>query len=152
LDLPVPHADKLLDQVLAEFARPDYDTRVGACDEWDNWYVIALARPFAGGHREAEIQRLAAWRIQRVLSLFQQADGGLSYHPRSCATTWVGFDMAPKLPQGDAMGPGILAAGINVCIDLLGLQGQTPWTGKWQLQERSPAAALAPLRAALGLG
>ena len=149
LDLPVPHADKIIDQVMAEFARPNYDTTVGACDEWDNWYVLALARPFARGHREAEIRRLAAWRIQRVLTIFQQADGGLSYGPHFCTTGWIGFDMAPPLAQGDAMGPGILVAGINVCIDLLGLQGQTPWTGKWHLRPVDPEALRAPLLAAL---
>lgn len=143
LDLPIPHADAIIDQVLAEFNRPDYDATVGACDEWDNWYVLALLVPLVPEHRREEIRRLAAWRLVRSLAIFSEPDGGLSYHSGRCITGWIGFDMAPSLPQGDAMGPGILSAGINVCIDLLGLQGKTSWTGVWRMRTPEPA----PLRA-----
>ncbi|HUU23278.1 MAG TPA: hypothetical protein VM389_12160 [Phycisphaerae bacterium] len=43
--------------------------------------------------------------------------------------------MAPAIAQGDVMGPGILAGGINVCIDLLGLHDASPWTGVWRMRE-----------------
>ncbi len=142
LDFPLPHAGKVIDQVLAEFYRPDYDCTVGACDEWDNWYVIALAECHADGHRAEEVRKMAAYRIARTLELFSKPDGGLSYGPETCVTNWIGFDMAPAVPQGDAMGPGILAGGINVCIDLLDIQQETPWTGKWRLRpdKREPDA------------
>jgi hypothetical protein len=139
LDLPLPHAAKIIDEVLAEFYRPDYDATVGGCDEWDNWYVLALALEQVPGYRLAEIKKLAAWRIVRVLEIFRKPDGGLSYAPDACQTHWNGFDMAPKLPQSDVMGPGILAAGINVCIDLLGLHGAAGWTGQWRIRPKEPA-------------
>lgn len=139
LDMPLPFADRILDEVLAQFERPDYDETVGACDEWDNWYVIALALPKAGGHRAEEIARLAAWRARRNLELFGQEDGGFSYHPGRCQTTWIGFDMAPDMAQGDAMGPGILAPAVNCCVDLAGLQERTPWTGRWRMREANRA-------------
>ena len=136
LDLPLPHADKIIDQVLSEFYRPDYDAKVGGCDEWDNWYVIALAVDHAPGHRTEEIQRLAAWRIVRIVELFRRDDGGLSYAPGGCCTNWIGYDMAPACRQSDVMGPGILTGPINVCIDLTRLQHGTPWTGVWRMHER----------------
>jgi hypothetical protein len=134
LDLPLPHADKIIDQVLAEFSRPGYDEAVGACDEWDNWYVMALAVDPAGGHRREDIIRMAGARIERDLDIFSAPDGGLSYWPSRCGTGWIGFDMAPSLPQGDASGLGILVGAINVCVDLLGLQDLSPWTGQWRLR------------------
>jgi|GEM_PF-2568727 len=147
LDLPLPHAEKIIDQVLEEFYRPDYDETVGACDEWDNWYVLALAREeAAAGYREDEIQKMAAHRIARTLEIFRKPDGGLSYSPQSCVTNWIGFDMAPELPQSDVMGPGILACGINVCIDLLGLRDATEWTGEWRMRQRQPAELLDRIR------
>jgi hypothetical protein len=133
LDLPLPRAARIIDEVIAEFERPDYDRTVGACDEWDNWYVIALAAERAPGHRRDEIRHLAARRIARVLEIFAKPDGGLSYHPAQCATNWIGFDMAPDLPQGDAMGPGVLAPAVSVCIALLGLDGATAWSGRWRM-------------------
>ncbi len=148
LDLPLPHADRIIDQVLAEFARPDYDASVGACDEWDNWYVVALALDEAGGHRDEEVRRTAAWRIIRSLEIFRRRDGGLSYWPTHCMTGWIGFDMAPQLPQGDAMGPGVLFGGLNVCIDLLGLHAATPWTGRWRMREKEDE----PIRQAILAG
>lgn len=136
LNLPLPHADKLIDQVLSEFYRSDYDEKVGACDDWDNWYVIALALDQApAGYRADEIRKLAAYRIPRTFDLFGKPDGGLSYNPSHCTTSWIGFDMAPAIAQSDVMGPGILCAGINVCIDLLGLHKASSWTGEWRMRK-----------------
>ena len=136
LDLPLPHADRIIDQVMSAFLRPDYDATVGACDEWDNWYVIALSADPARGHRLEEIRKLAAYRIARVPEIFGKADGGLSYWPGACATNWIGYDMAHSIPQGDVMGPGILVAGISVCIDLAGLTKRTSWTPNWRMRIR----------------
>jgi hypothetical protein len=151
LDLPLPHADKIIRQVLDEFAREDYDKTVGACDEWDNWYVIALAKPHASEVSQESIAKTAAWRISRVLSVFRQDDGGLSFFPHSCNTSWIGFDMAPALPQGDVMGIGILSAGINVCIDLAELSDATSWTGVWRMQQPEQAELREAFRRKLNL-
>ena len=80
-----------------------------------------------------EIEKLAAYRIGRVIELFGKPDGGFSYGVDSCQTSWVGIDMAPKLPQSDAMGLCILSMSINVCIDILGIQDATNWTGEWHI-------------------
>lgn len=152
LDLPLPHAGKIIDRVLSEFDRPDYDRSLCGCDEWDNWYVIALALDETDGHRREEILKTAAWRISRVLEVFRQPDGGLSFHPDHSTTTWIGFDMAPALPQGDAMGPGILSAGINVCIDLTGLRDATTWTGQWRLRSLEDEALRERIRAGVEVG
>lgn len=149
LDLPVPHADKLLDSVLAEFSRPDYDDTACGCDELDNWYVIALIRPFVPEHRDMEILRTAARRICRTLEVFSKPDGGLSFLPRTCGMDWIGVDMAPGLAQGDCMGAGIFGRGINICVDLLGLRGRTSWTGEWRIREKEPEELLARARRAL---
>lgn len=149
LDLPIPHADRILDQVLAEFARPGYDETACGCDEWDNWYVIALIQPFAPDHRREEILKTAAWRISRTLDVFAKPDGGLSFLPATCGTDWIGFDMAPALPQSDCMGPAVLCSGINVCIDLLGMRGKTSWTGEWRMREKEPERLLTRIRGSL---
>jgi len=135
LALPLPYAEKIIDQVMDEFYRPDYDENVGACDEWDNWYVIALAFEVTDGYRREEIMKMAAYRISRVLEIFSKPDCGLSYGPNVCMTGWIGFDMAPAISQGDVMGPGVLGSGINVCIDLLGINDKTSWTGQWRLRK-----------------
>lgn len=150
LDLPIPYSDRIIDRIVEEFERPDYDEKVSGCDEWDNWYVIALVRPFAPDHRSDLIRRLAAWRISRCLRTFGKPDGGLSFNPDGCATNWIGFDMAPALPQSDVMGPSVLGSAINVCVDFLGLQGRTAWSGVWRMHEPEPEPLLARIRARLG--
>ena len=127
LDLPVPHADKIIDQVLEEMDRPDYETGVAGCDELDNWYVLAHALPLAGGHREAEIRDRAAGRIRHIAYAYGKEDGGLSYRTGECQTAWIGIDMAPAKAQGDAMGAHILGAALSVCLDLSGLGDQGAW-------------------------
>jgi hypothetical protein len=136
LDLPLPYAEKIIDEVMDEFYRPDYEKTLGACDEWDNWYVIALSLGETDNYRRDEIMKMAGYRIIRILELFGKDDDGLSYSPDSCVTNWIGFDMANSLPQGDVMGPGILSSGINVCVDLLGINNITSWTGDWHLRKR----------------
>jgi len=136
LDLPVPHAEKIIDRVLAAFVHPDYDQTVGACDEWDNWYVLMALIPLVPAYRREEIRRLAAWRLTRILDLFPKPDGGFSFYPTRCMNNWIGFDMAPLLSQSDAIGLGILTYAIAICINLLGLQEQTGWSGTWPVRPR----------------
>ena len=127
LDLPLPMADTIIDQVMGELYRPDYDDHVGGCDELDNWFVIYHALGEARVDRRDEIQRMAAHRIARSLGIFAKPDGGLSYSPDECCTNWIGFDMAPAIPQGDAMGPGVIVAAMKICIELAGLTDSSPW-------------------------
>ncbi len=147
LDLPLPHAEKIIDQVMAEFLRPDYDEHVGGCDEWDNWYVLALALEKTESHRLEEIRRMAAYRIARVIDIFSKPDGGFSYDANTCQTHWVDCDMAPKVAQSDAIAPAVLTAGINVCIDLLGIQDRTTWTGVWRMREKESSELRAEIEA-----
>ena len=127
LRLPLPHADRLIDQILGEMDRPDYDATVAGCDELDNWYVLAQALEPAGGHRREEIRERAARRIGRILELYRSPDGGLSYRPATCQTAWIGFDMAPEVKQGDAMGLHILGRAISICLALGGLGDRAAW-------------------------
>lgn len=131
LDLPLPHAEKIVDNTIGEFYRSNYDKTAGGCDEYDNWYVIALASRKTAGYREEEIEKLAAYRIKRVLDLHQKPDGGLSYYANGCATRWSDCDMAPSLSQGDAVGLAMWVGGINICVDMLGLKGRVSWSGEW---------------------
>lgn len=143
LDLPLPRADRIIDRVFEAFEAPGYDETVGGCDEWDNWYVLMLARDKAPGYRTEDIRRMAAWRIIRILDLFPKPDGGFSYSARTCAADWIGFDMAPVLPQSDAIGIGLAAQSLNACVDALGLQGKTGWPGKWRMHaDQRPAEPL----------
>ena len=142
LDLPLPHAEKIVDHTLGEFSRPDYDKTAGGCDEFDNWYVLVLAARKTAGIRTEEIQKLAAYRIGRVLDLYQKPDGGLSYYLDRCLPGWGDCDMAPSLPQGDAVALATYAEGINICVDLLGLKGKTSWSGKWGHDNVRPPAAV----------
>ncbi len=127
LDLPLPHAEKIIDQVFLEFYRPDYDDRAGGCDEWDNWYVLCMTRAKTDGYREQEILKMAAWRIIRNLVVFGRPDGGLASNAKTCTSSWCGIDMAPEIPQGDAMGPGVVSSSIRACVDVLGIQDNSPW-------------------------
>jgi len=143
LDLPIPRAGRIIDQVISEWARPDYDAHASGCDEWDNAYVVALLRPLVPGHRGEEIERLAAYRIARTLEVFGKDDGGLSFHPDHASTHWNGFDMVEgRVAESDAQGAATLTRGINVCIDLAGLTDATSWTGRWRLRPgaREPEA------------
>jgi hypothetical protein len=147
LDLPLPHADKIIDQVLSEFYRPDYDKTVGGCDDFDNWYVIALALDPSNGHRKEEIQRLAAYRIGRSLEIFGKPDGGLSYSPDVCSSAWTDADMSPSLPQGDAVAAAVVTSGINICTDLAGIKGRTSWTGIWRMRSHESPELQEKIRA-----
>ena len=70
-----------------------------------------------------------------ILKTHRQADRGLSSFVDHCIPTWLKFDMAPALPQGDAFGWGIDSSGINICVDILGLADRTSWTGKWRRRD-----------------
>lgn len=128
MDLPVPHARKIVDSVLDKMLLdPGYYETLGGCDELDNLLVVAQAGELTNGYRRAEIEKLAAYNIAHVLQRHRKADGGLSYHPDRCSTAWVGWKMAPSKAQGDAIGLHTLSSGITIAVDLLGLEGQTSW-------------------------
>ncbi len=146
LKLPIPHADRIVDRIMKEFQRPDYDAMACGCDEWDNWRVLACARQWAPDHREKEVLKTAAWRIRRSADVFGQPDGGLSFLPEGSTPEWNGFDMAPRRPQGDAQGAGIISAAMSVCVDLLDLQDKTPWTGEWSQGEKESEALSGQIR------
>jgi hypothetical protein len=138
-DLPIPCADKIIDQVLDEMDRPDYEDNVAGCDELDNWYVLAKAPPLAGGHREAEVRDRAGRRIRRIVERYRQPDGGLSYRPGVCQTAWIGIDMAPAKAQSDAMGADILGTALSVCLELAGFGDRAPWRSGGNLHGAHPA-------------
>ena len=129
LGLPLNHPEKMIDQVMTRFYDPSYDRNVGGCDEYDNWYVILHALPESDAYRFDEIRKMAAYRIGVLLDTFAKDDGGISFTPEFCQTAWVGFDMAPRLSQGDAMGLGLITSGVCACVELCGLTGKTSWEG-----------------------
>jgi hypothetical protein len=151
LDLPLRHAEKIIDQVLARFYEPDYEDTAGGCDEFDNWFVVLHALPETNDHRGDEVRKLSALRISAVLDRYKKEDGGISYNPQACQTTWVGFDMAPALPQGDAMGLGLITAGVCTCVELCGLAGATDWQGHRRLTERYDRGLMDEIAKRLGL-
>lgn len=138
LDLPLRHANRILDQVLDELQMSDYETRASGCDEFDNWYMTALALDPSGGHQEEEIWHLAARHIPRVRERYRTPDGGFSYTPSRCATHWCEVDMAPPLPQGDAVSVLTLVHSLTICADLAGLAQECPWPVMWRMHQPDP--------------
>ena len=132
LDLPLPHPDRIVDRVLEEFYRPDLDDSAGGCDEGNKWYLVCHALEESGNHRRDELQRMAAYRIVRLIELFSKSDGGFSCSPSVCQPGWVGFDMAPPIPQSDAMGLSTIGRSVSMCVALLGIENATAWTGDWR--------------------
>lgn len=126
LDLPMPYARPIIDRIFDLFHRPDYDTGLGGCTEWDNWYVLCMCRGKAPGYREEEIRKTAAWRLIRDFEIFSCNDGGLSSDSSTCTTNWCGYDMAPAVHQGDAMGPGTVTPSIRTCAWILDID-DPPW-------------------------
>ena len=149
LKLPIPQVEAMIDAVASEFDRSDYETNVSACDEWDNLYVLALAAEQANDAQVARVREISEHRLLRSLVLFSQPDGGFSFTRNRCQHDWVGFDMAPRRPQADAMGLGVLSSGINVCVDLLGLHDASPWTGVWRLRDPEPTTVREVIRRGL---
>lgn len=136
-ELPVPRAEKLIDSVMRVMDEPDYDKDLFPCQEFDAFYDLAIAWTTAPGYRQEDIRKLAAHRITYILESHRQADRGLSSYADRCIPTWLDWDMAPAVPQGDAFGWGIYSAGINICVDILGIADQVPWTGKWRQRDQS---------------
>ena len=141
LDLPLPHARRLLDSGFTYFYQPDHDERMNSCSEWDALMVMRELEPLVGDYRQQELRQLAAWRIQRIVELMQQADGGFSGTRTRCTTGFVGFDMAPPVLQGDVHA-GIFAQAIGECVDILCIQERSRTPG--MARRRDPADA--PLR------
>lgn len=129
LDLPLLWADQIVDKVLQEFYRPDYDADVGLCDEMDNWVVLEKAIQKSNSCRRPAIEKLAAWRIVRMLEIFGKDDGGYSYYPGKCLSGACGIDLAEELPQGEAHAAALMTPSINICIRMLGIEGQSLWKG-----------------------
>ena len=85
-----------------------------------------VPRPRAA--RKEELRVLAAHRICRIIDLVQQDDGGFSGTRTCCTTSFVGFDMAPPVLQGDVHA-GIFAQAIGECVDILGIHRETKTPG-----------------------
>ena len=141
LDLPLPHADRLLDSGFEYFHRPDHDEHMDSCSEWDALMVMRELQPLTGHYRVEELKKLAAHRIVRIVQLVQQVDGGFSATRSCCTTSFVGFDMAPPILQGDVHA-GIFAQAIGECVDMLGIQERSRVPG----MDRQPAKEDADLR------
>ena len=134
-ELPVPRAERIIDSVLRVMDESSYDDHLFPCEEFDAFYDLAIAATSAPGYREEEIRKLAAHRIHYILQSHRQADGGLSSYLDRCIPTWLKWDMAPAIPQGDAFGWGIFGYGINICVDILGIADRVTWTGKWRQRD-----------------
>ncbi len=141
LGLPVPHAERLVDSVLRTMYRRDYDDNLFPCEEFDAFYDIAAGWQQVPEYRRDEVLKWAAYRISFILNTHVQEDEGLASYPDHCIPTWLKWDMAPPLPQGDAFGLAIFGAGFDICVDLLGVQQQTGWTGSWRYGDARDATA-----------
>ena len=154
MGLTVPRAATLIDSVLAKMYHPEYDDDLFPCEEFDAFYDLAAANDHAPGYRREEILKLAAHRIAFILDTRLQSDEGLASYPDHCIPTWLKWDMAPSVPQGDAFGLAIYGAGFAICVDLLGIQRETGWRGAWRYRhanDDTPYKRLgAEVRAALG--
>jgi hypothetical protein len=140
-ELPVPRADKIIDSVLRVMENPTYDDDLFPCEEFDAFYDLAIAWTSASGYREQDIKKLAAYRINYILESHRQADRGLSSYLDRCIPTWLDWDMAPAVPQGDAFAWGIYSYGINICVDILGIADQVSWTGLWRQRDQYHTSA-----------
>lgn len=130
LCLPLPYADKIIDQVLAEFKRPDYNKNLGGCCEWDNVYVVGTAGLYSDYRRE-DIRNTFIQRINH-LRVFEKSDGGLSDSENSCCSDWCDIDMAPRIAQGDCIATTLYSAVMHMCADHLGIMDQVPPFNAWQ--------------------
>ena len=88
----------------------------------------------------AEIQKLAAYRVYHVLDTHRQTDGGISSYTNRCIPTWLKWDMAPAVPQGDVFGWSIFVSGMNICVDMLGIADRVSWTGRWRQRDQYDTA------------
>ena len=153
MGLTVPRAETLIDSVLAKMYHPEYDDNLFPCEEFDAFYDLAAANDHAPGYRREEILKLAAHRIAFILDTRLQADEGLASYPDHCIPTWLKWDMAPSVAQGDAFGLAIYGAGFAICVDLLGIQRETGWRGAWRYRHANDDTAYkrlgAEVRAAL---
>ena len=77
---------------------------------------------------------------QTVLHIELEEQDLSSYLDR-CIPTWLKWDMAPAILQGDAFGWGIYSYGINICVDILGIANQVPWSGKWRQRDEYDTSA-----------
>ena len=136
LGLPVPQPERLVDSVLRTMYRPDYDDDLFPCEEFDAFYDIAAAWQQVPEYRRGEVLKWAAHRISYILATHVQQDEGLASYPDRCIPTWLMWDMARPLPQGDAFGLAIFGSGFDICVDLLGIQQQTGWAGRWRFDAR----------------
>ena len=136
LGLPLPRAEKIIDSVLADVYRPDYDTgNLFPCTEFDSFYDIAVAWHHVPDYRKEEVLKWAAHRVAHILDTRIQADEGIASYSDRCIPTWLKFDMARELPQGDAFGLGIFSSGFAICIDMLGIGKETSWSPEWMPQK-----------------
>ena len=153
MGLTVPRAETLIDSVLAKMYHPEYDDNLFPCEEFDAFYDLAAANDHAPGYRREEILNLAAHRIAFILDTRLQSDEGLASYPDHCIPTWLKWDMAPSVLQGDAFGLAIYGAGFAICVDLLGIQRETGWRGAWRYRHANDDTAYkrlgAEVRAAL---
>ncbi len=142
LEMPIPYAERMIDTVLDQrMLRADYG-RNGAdgCNELDNWMVLAEAARQTNGFRDEEIKKLAAYRIVQILRHHKKPDGGISSSSSTCQRLWNDVEMAPAKAQGDALGLATLTRSVSVCIQLLGVEGQTSWTGQRGWDRTDPPA------------
>lgn len=136
MGLPVPYSRKIIDSVLSTMYSPGYDDNLFPCEEFDAFYDIAVAC-VADDYREQEILKWTAYRIAYILDSHIQDDEGISSYSDRCIPTWLSFDMAPEIAQGDAFGLGIYGSGFSICVDLLDVLDETSWQAKWRYKHNN---------------
>ena len=132
LDLPIFHAEKIIDTVIAHMTGETYAGTRSGCDELDNILILAVGSRNCDNYRYDEIQKIAAWQISLIKQLYHRNDGGLSFYPDYGQHNWLGFEITPITLQGDAMGAAVHTFGLSVAVDLAGLTEKVKWTANWR--------------------
>jgi hypothetical protein len=131
LDLPIFHAEKIVDTMIDHMTSETYVGSRSGCDELDNILTLAVGSRSCDGYRYDEVQKIAAWQISLMKELYHRSDGGLSFYPDYGQHNWVGFEITPITLQGDAMGAAVHSLAFSIAIELAGIEEKVKWQNKW---------------------
>jgi hypothetical protein len=126
-NLPVPHAERMIDSCLA--ARDDvrfYSWETGfACNDLDLALVLYSASRWTD-HRRQEIRDWARERLPLILAV-QKPDGGFSFEHERAMQTHLRLRISPGVAEGDLWGTLMYLGTVKMMVHLGYPEVTVPW-------------------------
>ena len=147
--LPFNYANEMLTWHMDKVYSPGYEPNgTNPCQEIDFWYNVGMiVKEEEYDYPTEDIIKTALWRIIHIIDYYSAPDGGLKAHLEGCQTTWMDWDISPRINQGGTVGTSGYGIAIIECAALAELHDKVSWNLQWVKPKAQDEEDLIPLSA-----